>query len=305
MAPDVEGLHLLEELQPAPERADAARPAELVGRDRDEVGPERLDVHDSVRRALRRVADHDRPAFVGPRGKLVDRIHGSERIRHQPGRHDLDATFAGDLVEKIESQLPLVVERQHSKVGSGPMRDVLPGDKIRVVLELGHEYDIAGTEVVQPPGVRHEVDPLGRVPGEHHLARRRCVEEVRNRLARSFVTGGRTLGQLVHPSVDICVRGLVEAPDRTEHLAGLLGARSRVEEGKGLAVDQLLEDREVSAELLRVELRACRHSHAGILAPGVEQAAVHAPTWRPDRPSMALLCARCVGQPSRCSQRRR
>src|SRR4051794_9548044 len=62
------------------------------------------------------------------------------------------------------------------------------------------------------------------------------------------------------------VRGLVEIAHRIQHLARLLGARRRVEEREWLAVDQLLEDREVGAHLLRVELPACRHGHSAILA---------------------------------------
>src|SRR5439155_4329305 len=48
VAAEVERLHLLEELHPAPERADPARTAELVRGDRHEVGAERLNLDDPV-----------------------------------------------------------------------------------------------------------------------------------------------------------------------------------------------------------------------------------------------------------------
>src|SRR5258705_9114774 len=52
LAAEVERLHLLEQLAPAPQRTDAARPAELVRREREEVAAERLNVDVPVRRAL-------------------------------------------------------------------------------------------------------------------------------------------------------------------------------------------------------------------------------------------------------------
>jgi hypothetical protein len=48
---------------------------------------------------------------------------------------------------------------------------------------------------------------------------------------------------------------------RLEHLARLLGARGRVEEGKRLPVNLLLEDREVCAQRARIELGAGGYSH--------------------------------------------
>src|SRR5205085_11204764 len=71
-----EGLHLLQQLGAAPERADAARSAHLVAGDREEVAVERLHVDSQVRRRLRRVADEDRALLVrqrvsGARSEIV------------------------------------------------------------------------------------------------------------------------------------------------------------------------------------------------------------------------------------------
>ena len=67
LAAEVERLHRLEQLAPAPERADAARAAQLVRREGEEVAAERLHVDRPVRRGLRRVDDHDRALLVRPR----------------------------------------------------------------------------------------------------------------------------------------------------------------------------------------------------------------------------------------------
>ena len=65
------------------------------------------------------------------------------------------------------------------KLGAGRLRDELPGDEVRVVLELGDDDDVARPEVLEPPRVRDEVDRLGRVADEDDLARARRVDEAR------------------------------------------------------------------------------------------------------------------------------
>ena len=57
------------------------------------------------------------------------------------------------------------------------LRDELPGDEVRVVLELGDDDDVAGAEVVEAPGVGDEVDRLGRAAREDDLALGRRVDE--------------------------------------------------------------------------------------------------------------------------------
>src|SRR5205085_7907408 len=59
-APELEGLHPLEQLAPPPEDADPGRPAQLVPGETEEVAVERLDVDRAVRDRLGRVADDDR-----------------------------------------------------------------------------------------------------------------------------------------------------------------------------------------------------------------------------------------------------
>ena len=75
-----------------------------------------------------------------------------------------------------------------------PSRDVLPGDEVRVVLELGHDDGVARPEVVEAPGVGDEVQTLGRVTDEDHLARVRRVEEGPHPLARVLEAFRRPLG---------------------------------------------------------------------------------------------------------------
>ena len=121
------------------------------------------------------------------------------------------------------------------------------------MLELGDHDGVAGTEVLQPPGVRDEVDRLGRAAREDHLALGRRVDERGDRAAGALVALGGALGQPVDAAVDVRVLVLVERAHPVEHLARLLGRRRRVEVRERLPADELLEEREVRAKRCGVE----------------------------------------------------
>ena len=144
LAAEIERLHLLEQLAAAPERADAARAAELVRREREEVAAERLHVDRPVRRSLRSVDDHDRALLVRPVGELLDGIDRAERVRHQVVGDDLDVAARRELVERVE--LELTVDRRSGCARTRApvsLRDELPRHEVRVVLELGDDDDVA------------------------------------------------------------------------------------------------------------------------------------------------------------------
>ena len=167
----------------------------------------------------------------------------------RPVATTLDVALARDRVEAGEVELAVLVEREEAQLGARLPRDVLPRDEVRVVLELGDDDEVAGLEVPEPPRVRDEVDRLGRVADEDDLAHvdgalRKA--RVRSRACSSAL--GRALGELVDAAMDVRVRRLVEAVHRLEHLARLLRARGRIEEGERLAVELLLEDREIRAQ---------------------------------------------------------
>ena len=264
--------HGEQELRAAPEEADAARPAHLVAGDGDEVGAERLHVDRAVRCRLRRVDDADRALVVGPGGEPRNVVDGAERVRDETRRDDLDVA-PGERVERVELQLARVVERDHLEVRPGAAGDRLPGHEVRVVLELGDEHEVAGAEVVEPPGVGDQVQGLGRVADEDDLPHRRRVDERARLLARSLEGRRRALAELVDAAMDVRVRRLVEVRHRVEHLPRLLRARGRVEVGERLAVEVLLEDREVGAELGGVERRRDLNGHVSTVPSRLPEAA--------------------------------
>jgi len=97
-----------------------------------------------VRRRLRGVDDHDRALLVRPRGELLDWVDRAERVRNEVVGDDLDPALGGDPLERVELEFAAVVDRDVSEAGPLPLRDVLPGDEVRVVLELGDDDEVAG-----------------------------------------------------------------------------------------------------------------------------------------------------------------
>ena len=262
LAAEVERLHLLEQLSLAPKGADATRAAQLVRREREEVAAERLHVDVAVRRGLRSVDDHDPALLVRPSRELLDGVDRAEGVRDEVVGDDLDVPALRDLVERVQLQLAVVVDRDVREGRAGLLGDELPRNEVRVMLELGDHDHVAGAEVVEPPRVGDQVDRFGRAAREDHLAIRRRVDVRAYLLARALVACGRALGERIDATVHVGVRVLVELAHRVEHLTRFLGRRGRVEVRNGLAVEQLLEDGEIGAQLLRIELGCRRYGHA-------------------------------------------
>src|SRR5439155_19243892 len=106
----------------------------------------------------------------------------------------------------------------------------------------------AWAKIREAPGVGDEVDRFGRVADEDDLALGGGVDERPDLLASALEPRGRALAELVDASMHVCVRRLVEGRHRVEHLPRLLRARGRVEIDERLAVEVLLEDREVGTQ---------------------------------------------------------
>ena len=122
-----------------------------------------------MRRRLGSVADEDRALFVRPRDELLDRVDRPERVRHLVRGDDLDVPLRRDTVERGKIELALLGKRDHRELRSRTPRDVLPGNEVRVMLELADDDEVAGAEIVQAPRIRDEVDRLRRVAYEDDL----------------------------------------------------------------------------------------------------------------------------------------
>ena len=230
-------------------------------REAEEVAPERLNVDGAMWDRLRSVDDHDRALLVRPGRELLDRVDRAERVRDRVGGDHLDLSRPGDLVERLERQLAVPVERDGAKLGARTESDLLPGDEVRVMLELGDDDHVARAEVLETPGVGDQVQRLGDVPGEDHLADGGRVQQRAHLLARSFEARRRPLREVVDGAVHVCVRVAVELPHRVQHLPRLLRGVRRVEIGERLAVHLALEGGKIGPQLAGIERGDGRLGH--------------------------------------------
>jgi hypothetical protein len=83
----------------------------------------------------------------------------------------------------------------------------------------------------------------------------RRVDEVAHALARAFVGVGRARRELMRRAMDVRVLVLVEVRDAVDHRLRLVRGGRVVEPHQLLAVDALLQDREVAAHGVDVERR--------------------------------------------------
>ena len=79
------------------------------------------------------------------------------------------------------------------------------------------------------------------------------VDQPRDLDPRALVGGGRPLAQRVDPAMDVRVVLAVVGVERLEDRGRLLGGRRRVQVDQPMAVDLLVEDREVGAQRLGIE----------------------------------------------------
>ena len=94
------------------------------------------------------------------------------------------------------------------------------------------------------PGAGDEVDRLGRVADEDHLAPVGGADVVGDRRPGALVGGGRLGRERVRAAVDVGVVAALVAVDRLDRGQDPLGAGAGVEVGERLAADLALERRE-------------------------------------------------------------
>ena len=185
----------------------------------------------------------------------LDRVDRAERVRDGADRDDLHAPAALDLVERLEHELA-VRRRCGITANSAPVRRAMycHGTKFEWCSSSVTSGDVAGAEVVEPPRVGDEVQALGRVADEDHLAGRGRVDERAHLLAGALVAGRRALGERGRRRGGRS-RTTSRRTPAWRRAPGAASARVRgVEVGERLAVaDLLLEDREVGPEARGVE----------------------------------------------------
>ena len=251
LAAGQEGRHRFKERATRPERARTRWAEHLVPGEDVEIGIDRLDIHRHVGHGLGAVNEHQRPGLVSHPGHLGDRIDRPERVRNVRERDELRLELEEDL-EDIEAEQAIVGDRDELEIRVLLLDQELPRDEVSVMLHLGQDDDIATGDVLAAPRIRHEVDRLGRVAGEHDLVPIRGVDEPRDARSGRFICRGGALADLVDAAMDVGVVLAVVGVHRIDHGLRLLARGRRVEVDQRLPVrGRRAENREVVANQLR------------------------------------------------------
>jgi hypothetical protein len=236
-------------------RTGTGRREHLVTAEDQEIAVEVRHVNGRVRDGLRRVDQNGRAGGVRLSDDLPDRVHRSKAVGGVCDREELRALLQLGR-ELVAAQPSVLVDVDHHDLRAHVLRQLLPGDEVRVMLEDRRDDAVPGLDVVAAPGVRNEVHALGRVAHEDDLAVVLRADELRDLRARALERGGRRLAELVHAAVDVRVVLLEDRAHRVDHLSRLLARRRVVEVHDGLAVDRARQDREVGPDPRDVERRA-------------------------------------------------
>ncbi len=206
--------------------------------EREEVGTQLVHVHAQVRHGLRGVDDH----------------HGADRVRgvRQPADGQLDAHDVGDVRRRDDARarpdllgdlrireraglLGIEIDEARARLAAG----LLPRDQVGVVLHHGDGDLVAGFEHGGGEGLGHDVQALGGVAGEDHLAWVARADKARDLGAHLGDGLGGLDGERVQAAQRVCVHGLVELFLGGEHAGGALCGGGAIEKSDlGLARQQ-------------------------------------------------------------------
>src|SRR5665213_1806139 len=166
------------------------------------------------------------------RNDRFERRDRADRVRDVRQRDQLHAVE--QVVEPVQDQHAVRVGRDEAQHRTGLRGEQLPGNEVRVVLELRGQDRVARPEVRQAPRERDEVDRLGRVARPDDLFGVRGVDEARDLGARVLELLGRARAKLVDAAVDVRVVVLVVVDERVDHGLRLLRGGGRVEKDEPL-----------------------------------------------------------------------
>ena len=148
----------------------------------------------------------------------------------------------------VQRQPALAVDRQEVELRAGALRQLLPRHQIRMVLHHAEQDAVARAHIRIAPGARHQVDRLGGVAREDQLFVAARADEARHFAARALEREGGLLAQLVDAAMDIGVGVLVVVFQAHDHPPRLLRRSAAIQKRQRLAIDLLLQDRELAAQ---------------------------------------------------------
>ena len=120
------------------------------------------------------------------------------------------------------------------------------------MLHFREQNHVAGFQVFRAPGTGDEVDALGGAARENDFLGAAGVDEFGGARPGGFVTGRGAIAQFMDAAMDVGIVVFVIMHQRVNHRARFLRRGGVVEINQRLAVDLLVEDREILAQFCPV-----------------------------------------------------
>ena len=258
--------HRFQLLGLAVEHADAGRAEHLVAGQHVEIGAERLHVDRHVTHGLGAVDQHTRAVAMRHLDHVARGRDGAERVGDMGEGDDARLRIEQRLVF-VEQDVAAIVDRGDAERGALRVAEHLPRHDIRVMFEIGDDHLVALVDIPPAPGLGHEIDRLGRAAHPDDAVVGGRVEEAADFLARRFEGIGGAGGERMRRAVHVRVLARIEMRKPVDHGLRLLRGGGVVEPDQRPAVDIFLQDREIAAEDMRVELARPRDRRQSELRP--------------------------------------
>ena len=183
----------------------------------------------------------------------LDRVDGAEGVRDVGDGHHAGARIE-QLFVLLHEEFAALVHGNDAQFGVLLFAEHLPGDDVGVVLHRRDDDLVAGLHVLAAPGTADQVDAFGGAADEDQFIFAARIQKALGLGAGFLVGGGGALGELVNAAVDVGAVHFVEAADGIDHRERLLGGGGAIQIHQRLAVDVLLEDREILPDPLHVKI---------------------------------------------------
>ena len=219
----------------------------------EKVAVDRLHVNRHVRNALGPIDAEHRPLRMRHLAKFHHRINCAQDVRHMRHGHQL-GTGTNELRRLFHIELAL---RRDANIAHRRPRapgDLLPGYDVAVMLHHRGDHFVASLQLIQAPGVGHQVQRLRGIFGKDHLIPG-GVDKLPHLLVSLLVRQGGFLAEHVDAAVDIGVRMEIILPFGLNDRQRFLRRSAAVEIDERTIVNAALQNGEIAAHGFDIERR--------------------------------------------------
>ena len=158
----------------------------------------------------------------------------------------------------LDFEPAVVRERHHAQFRPFPPADQLPRNDVRMMLHLGRDDIVAGSDITLPEAIRHRIDRRRSSSRKHDLARRTGPDKRRDVPPRGLVFVRTGFAHKVQAPVYVGVHLAVQVIDLIDHRIRLLGRSAVIEIDQRLTVNPAGKHRKIGAYFLNIEFHYIR-----------------------------------------------